>query len=86
VQGLVRHEFGALRSLSLRRSRLLLDVQGDLPHGQITENLSSPVSKNFLLSSEAKSVAYRARPVPKEGRIAIVTERWSGTRWRRRAH
>jgi hypothetical protein len=42
----------------------------------------------IILDSNPKSLAYGRHPVPKEGRIAIVTERWSGMRWtllRRRA-
>ena len=51
--------------------------------------ISAPISdfQKFSLL-QPQITAYRRRPVPKEGRIAIVTERWSGmrwTQWRRRA-
>jgi hypothetical protein len=35
-----------------------LPVFGNLPDGQISKNLSSPICKNILLHGEAKSPAY----------------------------
>ena len=37
------------------------------------DSLSSPLEKNYLLPFEGKSPAYYTRPVPYEGRFAIVT-------------
>jgi hypothetical protein len=56
------------------------------PDGQITcgaENLSSPRLENFPLFLRGKSVAFKRRPAPQEGRLAIVTKRGAGCggRW-----
>jgi len=53
------------------------------PVGQITKNLSSPISKIFCFSFEANQLPLAHVLFRKEGRIAIVTERWSGMRWTR---
>jgi hypothetical protein len=43
--------------------------------------LSSPPGKNIPLPVWRKSVAYARRLVPKEGRLAIVTDVGNGMRW-----
>jgi hypothetical protein len=51
------------------------------PVGQITstgKNLSSPRAKNIFVFIDGKSPAYVSRPVPEEGRLAIVTKRGAG--------
>jgi hypothetical protein len=45
----------------------------DLPDGQISKNLSSPVCKNISVFQKCKSGYMICRPVPLEGRHAIVT-------------
>jgi hypothetical protein len=53
----------------------------DLPDGQINDmrcalpfRLSSLFRKNILIFRKPKSLAYSSRPVPHEGRFAIVTD------------
>jgi hypothetical protein len=57
---------------------LLPDGPVDLPDGQISSRfdypLSSPFRKNILIFRRRKSVYIRFRPVPLEGRLAIVTD------------
>ena len=64
---------------------LLPDGLFDLPDGQISELavtcLSSPPCKNILIFRIPKSVLYVRRPVPLEGRFAIVTDVGRGMRW-----
>jgi hypothetical protein len=45
--------------------------------------LSSPLRKNIPLRDLRKSAIYRPRPVPNEGRFAIVTNVGDGMRWTR---
>src|SRR3984893_14311171 len=45
----------------------------NLPDGQISKNLSSPICKNISVFPKCKSGYMICRPVPKEGRFAIVT-------------
>src|ERR1700730_7086243 len=45
-----------------------------LPDGQISKNLSSPVCKNISVFPKCKSGYMICRPVPLEGRFAIVTD------------
>src|SRR6202051_1713801 len=44
---------------------------------------SNPTGR-ISLSSSGKSPLGVAHPVPEEGALAIVTERWDGMRWTRR--
>jgi hypothetical protein len=44
------------------------------PDGQISKNLSSPFRKNISVFPKLKSGYMICHPVPKEGRIAIVTD------------
>jgi hypothetical protein len=46
----------------------------ELPDGQITEFLSSPLAKNISLSPSGKSNLPLAPSRPTEGRLAIVTD------------
>jgi hypothetical protein len=46
--------------------------------GQITQNLSSPFEKNILIFRIGDSDYIPRHPVPEEGALAIVTERWDG--------
>jgi hypothetical protein len=48
-----------------------------LPDGQISKNLSSPLDKNILLSSEAKSPAYSARSALTRGAYRDRHGRWA---------
>jgi hypothetical protein len=45
-----------------------------LPDGQISQNLSSPLCKNISVFPKCKSGYMICRPVPLEGRFAIVTD------------
>ena len=45
-----------------------------LPDGQISKNLSSPVCKNISVFQKCKPDYMICRPVPLEGRFAIVTD------------
>jgi hypothetical protein len=40
----------------------------------VLNRLSSPFRKNILIFRNTKSLAYSSRPVPLEGRFAIVTD------------
>jgi hypothetical protein len=52
------------------------------PTGKSLSNfLSIPSDKNISLPTPPKSVACAARLVPKEGRLAIVTDVGNGMRW-----
>src|SRR3954451_14022430 len=51
------------------------------PTGKSLVFLSIPLSKNISLPTPPKSVACAARLVPKEGRLAIVTDVGNGMRW-----
>ena len=42
--------------------------------GKSAISLSSPLKKNILVFARPKSPAYNSRPVPPEGRLAIVTD------------
>ena len=44
---------------------------------------NNPTGK-FSLSPSGKSILDSRHPVPEEGALAIVTERWDGMRWTRR--
>jgi hypothetical protein len=46
----------------------------NLPVGQISKNLSSPVRKNISVFPKCKSDYMICRPVSLEGRFAIVTD------------
>jgi hypothetical protein len=52
---------------------LLPDGLLDLPDGQISKNLSSPLCKNILIFRNPKSLLYVPPSRPTEGRHAIVT-------------
>jgi hypothetical protein len=64
-----------------------LPDQTDLPDGQISDGLRfcpvQPQTKKYFCFSEIKSVVHPSRPVPNEGRIAIVTDVGSGMWWTR---
>src|SRR6202022_1854928 len=45
----------------------------NLPDGQISKNLSSPICKNISVFPKCKSGYMICRPFPQEGRHAIVT-------------
>jgi hypothetical protein len=51
-----------------------LNPSYDLPDGQITEFLSSPLCKKILLRRNPKSLLYPPPSRPTEGRLAIVTD------------
>jgi hypothetical protein len=47
----------------------------DLPHGQFSDfPVQPPLQKYFLFSSDPNHILIRRRPVPHEGRLAIVTD------------
>ena len=50
------------------------------------DRLSSPSYKNILIFRNRKSVYIYRRPVPQEGRFAVVTDVGCGMRWTRRCH
>jgi hypothetical protein len=54
-----------------------------LPDGQITQNLSSPARKNFLLALIGQISGISPLVSPEEGRLAIVTKRTVGCGGRR---
>jgi hypothetical protein len=53
---------------------LLPDGLFNLPDGQISKNLSSPFCKNISVFQKCKPDYMICRPVPLEGRFAIVTD------------
>jgi hypothetical protein len=64
----------AYRRVKSAECKLYRGEHTDLPDGQISELLSSPLRENFLLSPSGKS-SLQVRPIlsPQEGRIMIVT-------------
>ena len=49
----------------------------NLPDGQISKNLSSPLDKNILLHSEAKSPAYLPLSRARKRGVGHRHERWA---------
>jgi len=51
----------------------LIPGHDEPPDGQISNSLSTPISKNICVPLQSKSLHESRRPVPIEGRLAIVT-------------